>query len=108
MKSLHQVSLFERIVPISVYGHNPDKSRTIQTQARIYCSACGKFIGFGIMRSKRLSVDELSDAAREEYVLHAPFFDVTIDGRCMYCGVIVQGNGVINGGLNVKDDYWKW
>lgn len=36
------------------------------------------------------------------------FFDVTTDGRCTHCGVIVHGNGVINGGPNVKDDYWKW
>lgn len=107
MKSLHQVSLFERIVPIAIYGHNPDKSRTIQTQAKIYCSSCGNFIGMGSMFSKRLSVDELSDAAKEEYVRHAPFFDVAIDGRCMHCGVIVQGNGVINGGPNIEDGYWK-
>lgn len=108
MRPLHQVSLFERITPIAVYGHNPDKSKTIQTQARIYCGSCGNFIGMGCMFSARLSVDELSDAARSEYIRHAPFFGVTIDGRCVYCGVIVEGNGVINGGPNVKDDYWKW
>ena len=108
MIRLRQISLFDRITPIAIYGHNPDKSRTIQTQARIYCGSCGKFIGMGGMFGKRLSVDELSDAARAEYVRHSPFFDVTTDGRCTHCGVIVHGNGAINGGPNVKDDYWKW
>lgn len=105
--SLKQMGLFERVPPTAVYGHNPEKSATIQTQARIYCSVCGAFLGCGVMFSKRLSVDEIKEAAKREFIRTVPFFDLTEDGRCIKCSTLCRGTGA-NGIPNKKDNYWPF
>lgn len=107
ISSFKQMGFFKRVPPTAVYGHNPDKSATIQTQARIYCSCCGAFLGCGVMISKRLSIEEIREAAKHEFIRPVPFFDLTEDGRCLKCGALCAGTGA-NGIPNTKDKYWPF
>ena len=101
-----QMSFFDRLVPLAIYEHNPDKTATMQTQAKIYCSGCGAFLGCGVMISKRLSVKEIKEAAKREFVRPVSFFDLTEDGRCLNCGALCKGKGV-KGLPNIQDNDWQ-
>lgn len=93
-----QISVFDRIIPFIIWEHNPDEISTCQTQGKIYCSNCKSWIGCTGMYSWRLKCNELDENSADEWISKPA--NITKDGRCINCGVIVKGKGAINGGIN--------
>ena len=94
-------TIFDRIPPTVIWAHNPDPTRTCQTQGEIYCTACGKWLGCTGMYGWRLKREELDENAQDEWIGYPCICDR--DGRCPQCKVKIAGKGAINGGVNEKE-----
>lgn len=100
-KKTININIFDRIPPTVIWGHNPDPTRTCQTQGDLYCTACGEWLGCTGMYGWRLKREELDEESKDVWVCHP--LHANKEGRCMNCKVKIAGKGAINGGVNKKE-----